>query len=164
MDKKMLAEFTAKCKKGEKKLFELMKLYDLAELGYKLQDEQTKEVYNEILAKNEFFVARDDPHGKYAPGMRITSEDDSFMMSDEDFQRMLDLARPVMVERKITDENGYFLEDWFGMRQKAWRELVEYIIQEIVPDQMRDEFWARRTNVVFGDKLIDALKSSIKAA
>lgn len=166
MDEKMLAVFAAKFKENQSKLVELLKALDLAELGQKMQDEQCDDICNQVLAENEFFASKEyDRHpAKIKIGDRILDESDTFLLSQEDFQRLQDLKRPIMIERNITDEKGYFTTDWLSLKMEAWRNLVDFIILNVVPASMRKLFWEKRLNVVFGYKLIDAFRKSLVAA
>ena len=161
-EKLLLAEFMRNGKKKEKKLFELLKVFDLATLGYKMQDEMCDDVYNEVLAKNEFFCGKDVDRTGLKVGDRITDEKFMFLLSDEDFEKLLRLAAPIMVERKITDEKGYYLVDWCTKKLDARKELVDFLLDEFLPKSLADGLESCRWNVVHSDKLINALKSCIR--
>ena len=92
-------------------------------------------------------------------GERITDEKFDFLLSDEDFDRLQTLARPIFVAEGITDENGYFIENWVTKKVHARKTLVEFIIQNIVPSEMRETFWEAKHNIVQTDKLIEIMRS-----
>lgn len=162
MNKEMLlAEFMKNGKGKEKKLFELLKVFDLANLGYEMQNEMCVDVYNDVLAKNEFFCAKDVDRTGLKVGDRITDERFMFLLSDEDFEELLRLTAPIMVERKITDEKGYFLVDWCTKKVVARKELVDFLLDEFLPKSFAADLESCRWNVVYSDKLINVLKSCI---
>lgn len=160
MEKTILtAELKKNCETNKEKLSELLKVYDLTVLGYQVQEQRCKDVYNKVLSENEFFASRDVARTEIQVGERITDEKFDFLLSDEDFERLVSLARPVFVAEGITDENGYFIEDWVTRKVSARKELVEFIIQNIVPSEMREKFWEVRHNIVQTDKLISIMRS-----
>jgi len=160
MEKTILtAEFKKNCETNREKLSELLKVYDLTELGYQVQEQRCKDVYNKVLSENEFFASRDVARTEIKVGERITDEKFDFLLSDEDFDRLQTLARPIFVAEGITDENDYFIENWVTKKVSARKELVEFIIQNIVPFEMRETFWEARHNIVQTDKLINIMRS-----
>ena len=160
MEKTILtAEFKKNCETNREKLSELLKVYDLTELGYQVQEQRCKDVYNKVLSENEFFASRDVARTEIKVGERITDEKFDFLLSDEDFDRLQTLARPIFVAEGITDENDYFIENWVTKKVSARKELVEFIIQNIVPFEMRETFWEARQNIVQTDKLISIMRS-----
>ena len=160
-EKVLLAELTKNCEGKKEKLMDLLKAFDLACLGYDLQDQHVKGIHNRVLRENEFFAVHDLGRGQNIHvGDRITDEEFLFLLSDEDFHEVMKLSRPIMVAEKITDEDGYFLENWGKMRCDARCELVEYIILEIIPAALRPIFWDNRINVTFQDKLIKITKDA----
>ena len=160
MEKTILtAELKKNCETNREKLFELLKVYDLTVLGYQVQEQRCKDVYNKVLAENEFYASRDIERTEIKVGERITDEKFDFLLSDEDFDRLQTLARPIFVAEGITDENDYFIEDWVTKKVSARKELVEFIIQNIVPSEMREKFWEAKHNIVQMDKLINLMRS-----
>ncbi len=155
----LTAELKKNCETNREKLSELLKVYDLCVLGYDMQEQRCKDVYNKVLSENEFYASRDMKRVEVKIGERITDEKFDFLLSDEDFDRLQTLARPIFVAEGITDENGYFIEDWVTKKVSARKELVEFIIQNIVPNEMRVKFWEVRHNIVQTDKLIDIMRS-----
>ena len=155
----LMAELKKNCETNREKLSELLKVYDLTELGYQVQEQRCKDVYNKVLSENEFFASRDVARTEIKVGERITDEKFDFLLSDEDFDRLQTLARPIFVAEGITDENGYFIENWVTKKVHARKDLVEFIIQNIVPSEMREKFWEVRHNIVQTDKLISIMRS-----
>lgn len=160
-DKILLAELTKNCDHKKAKVLELFEALELAELGYKLQDERCKDIHNRVLAEHEFLCDKEYSRDTgFKVGDRITDDEFLFLLSDEDFDRVMKLSRPIEVAEKITDEDGYFLENWGKMRCDARCELVEYIILEIVPEALRPIFWENRINYTFQEKLIKITKDA----
>ena len=156
---RLTAELKKNCETNREKLSELMKVYDLCVLGYDMQEQRCKDVYNKVLSENEFYAKRDCGRCEVKIGERITDEKFDFLLSDEDFDRLQTMARPIFVAEGITDENDYFIENWVTKKVSARKELVEFIIQKIVPKEMRSEFWEARQNITQTDKLINIMRS-----
>ena len=156
---KLTAELKKNCETNREKLSELLKVYDLAVLGYDVQEQRCKDVYNKVLSKNEFYASRDIERTGVKVGERITDEKFDFLLSDEDFDRLQALAIQIFVAEKITDENGYFIENWVTKKVQARKELVEFIINNIVPKEMRETFSAAKYNIVQMDKLINITRA-----
>ena len=160
-EKILLAELKGNCEEKKAKVLELFEALELAELGYKLQDERCKDIHNRVLAEHEFLCDKEFSRDTgFNVGDRITDDEFLFLLSDEDFDRVMKLSRPIEVAEKITDEDGYFLENWGKMRCDARCELVEYIILEIVPEALRPIFWENRINYTFQEKLIKITKDA----
>lgn len=164
-EKILLAELTKNCGEKKEKLMDLLQAFDLACIGYDLQDQHAKDIHNRVLRENEFLCAREFSRDKRIKlGERITDEEFLFLLSDRDFDKVMELARPILVEEKVTDENGYFLEDWVTIRANARNELVHFLIFEIIPESLRHHFDCCVWNIVKSDKLIDIFRNSLKAA
>ena len=164
-EKILLAELTKNCEGKKQKLMELLEAFELACLGYDLQDQHSKDIHNRVLRENEFFCDKEFSRDTgFKIGDRITDEEYLFLLSDEDFDKVMKLARPICVEEKLTDEKGYFLENWGSIRSKAREELVNFLIYEIIPESLRHHFDSCRWNIVHSDKLINAFRKSMKAA
>ena len=69
----------------------LLETFDLAELGRKIDDEREKEISNRVLAENEFFAGKDAERIGMKSGDRITDEEFTFLLSESDFQKFLNL-------------------------------------------------------------------------
>lgn len=156
---RLTAELKKNCETNREKLSELMKVYDLCVLGDDMQEQRCKDVYNKVLSENAFYAKRDFERCEIKVGERITDEKFDFLLSDEDFARLQTLARPIFVAEGITYENGYFIEKWVTKKVHARKDLVEFIIQNIVPSEMRETFWEARQNIVQTDKLISIMRS-----
>jgi len=159
----LLAELAKNCDGKRKKLVELLEAFDLACLGYDIQDQHSKDIHNRVLRENKFLCARDFSRGTgFKVGDRITDEEYLFLLSDEDFDKVMKLSRPICVEEKLTDKDGYFLEDWVTIRANAREELVNFLIYEIIPESLRHHFAACTWNIRQSDKLINAFKNCVK--
>lgn len=156
---RLTAELKKNCETNRKKLSELLKVYDFCVLGYQVQEQRSKDVYNKVLSENEFYASRDIERTEIKVGERITDEKFDFLLSDEDFERLGTLAHPIFVAEGITDENDRFIENWVTKKVSARKDLVEFIIQNIVPSEMREKFWEARHNIVLTDKLISIMRS-----
>ena len=163
--KKMQAVFTANVKANIQQLAELFKAYDLAELGYKMQEEQSKQCYTEALQAGEYHAA--DGYNMRGvninEGDRVTDEKYSWLLSDVDFDRLQTAALRLLVRDGVTDERGYYITDWLGIKGDARRALVNFIIDAILPDGMREQFSAVRLNIVQTDKLLEIVRPIVAA-
>lgn len=158
--KKMLAELTVNCKTKSDKLLDLLKVYELAEIGYEMQEQKSKDCYNQVLNSNEFFAEKDYSFKGIKKGDRITEEDDDWLLSENDFAKVQALALPILVVNKVTDDKGYYLEDWLGMKNKARNEMVDYFIKEIVPIALREILWNARKEYKWQKRLVDLVKQA----
>lgn len=157
---KMKESFAENCKANIVQLIELFQAYDLAKLGYDMQEQRSTECYDEVLRNTPFYAAHDGAEVKV--GERITKEFYSFLMSKEDFQRYLKLGLVVLAREGITDSEGYYITDWLKIRGDAKRELVDFIIRNLVPESLRETFEPVRRNVVQADKLIGLMRSLVQ--
>lgn len=156
-------ELMLRSDKFQAKLKELITTAELAKLGYDMQGTECRDIYNQVLKDNCFYAAKDCERCGISIGDRITSEDNDFLLSDEDFDRMTQLAHPVFVERGLTDDNGYYLTDWVKILRKAKNECVNFIISYILPQSLREPFEKNKWNVVVQDKLIGVFKAAMVA-
>ena len=167
-EKILLAELTKNCNGKKEKVLELLKTYDLAELGRDVQRQEFKDIENKVLRENEFFCGRDgltkrcDEQPSF--GERITDEKWSFLLSDDDFERLQSLMQPLYVEANLTDEKGYYVTNWDMIACEARCELVEYIIKEVIPAAFRKLFWENRDRIIFQEKLIKITKQAFGIA
>lgn len=163
--KKMTAEFTANVKTNIQQLAELFKAYDLAELGYKMQEEQSKQCYTEALQEGEYHAAEGyNMRGvNINEGDRVTDEKYSWLLSDVDFDRLQTAALRLLVRDGVTDERGYYITDWLGIKGDARRALVNFIIDAILPDGMKEQFSAVHLNIVQTDNLLDIVRPIVAA-
>lgn len=156
-------ELMLRSSKFQAKLKELIAAADMARLGYEMQEAECRDIYNQILNDNCFYAAMNCEECGIAIGDRITSEENDFLLSDEDFKRMTELAHLLFVERGLTDDNGYYLTNWLEILCDAKRECVDFIIGYILPQSLREPFQRNRLNVVVQDKLIGVFKAAMVA-
>lgn len=156
---RLTAELKKNCETNREKLSELMKVYDLAILGYDMQEQRCKDIYNKVLSENEFYASRDMKRAEVKVGERITDEKFDFLLSDEDFERLGTLAHPIFVAEGITDEKGYFIKNWVKIKVSAMNDLVDFIIANILPTDLRNKFSIVRRSVVYEEKLINIMRS-----
>lgn len=161
--KEMIAEFAVNVKTNIKQLSDLFKAYDLAKLGYKMQEEREKECYNEVLASTPFYTEKDSERCGIKAGERVTKEFYTFLLSEEDFNRLLDLALPILEREDIINAEGNYVTDWLGIKVDARRALVDFIIDTILPDGMREQFSVVRLNIVQTDKLLEIVRPIVAA-
>lgn len=163
-EKILLAELKKNCGEKKEKLMSLLETFDLAELGRKIDDEREKEISNRVLAENEFFAGKDAERLGMKSGERITDEEFTFLLSESDFQKYLELRRPLLVAEKLCDENGYYLVNWGLITRDARYALVEFIIDEIVPKAIAGIFRENIHSIVMQKKLIKITKQAFGIA
>lgn len=163
--KSELSELTANITAHKNELIERLKMYDLCKLGEQMQDAQCADIYNQVLASNEFYAREAMGYrgweGEPKAGERITNNEWSFMLTRPDFDKLMNLALPLMIEAKITDENGRYIERWTEKKINARQELINLIIDHILPESMKTNFAVARYNVVVMDKLIRITRDAI---
>ncbi|MCM1067150.1 MAG: hypothetical protein NC418_06230 [Muribaculaceae bacterium] len=160
----MLSEFADNVKANFAQLQELFKAYDLAKLGYDMQEQECKEAHNRVLAANEFFAAKDYTRMGIKAGDRVTDEIGSFCLSEDDWERYMKLCTAETAKAGITDENSYSLVDWTGIRGDARRKLVAFIIDILLPHELYIVFKPHELNIVQTDKLLSIIRPMVTKA
>ena len=153
-------ELMTNCNQHREQLMNLRKEYELAKIGLEMQESQEKDIENKILADNVFTASEDCENIK--AGDRITRAEDTFLMSDADFTRFLNLSTAASTAAGITTEDGTYINNWLDIMVKAKKSLVDFILDHIVPTSLRSQLEGCRTSVVYQDKLIAALNKCIK--
>lgn len=163
--KEMTAEFSANVKANIQQLADLFKAYDIAKLGDEAQDARTKECYAEALQAGKYRAAEwcGQRGGNIKPGDRITDPNLMYYLSENDFARLLKEGQKIMRREGITDKEGYYITPWTSIMLDARRALVDFIIDAILPDGMREQFSAVRLNIVQTDKLLDIVRPIVAA-
>lgn len=154
-EKLLLAELTKNGSQHREKCVELLKYFDLAELGRKIDDEKEKFLHNKVLAEHEFFADKDCELAGVKKGDRITDEEFTFLLSKEEWDRFFGFCHKLSVEAGLVDENGYYKTNWSKIVCDARNELYEFIVLNIVPSAIREIFWERRWSIVTQEKLIN---------
>lgn len=154
----LAAKTNENCRAHIDKLRELFKTYDVAKLGYEMQQKMSREIYNETLKKESFFADMECERAGIKKGDRITDEDLMFLLSDEDTDKLFELSRPLFVKNHITDDDGNYITDWLTIMCNARRALVLFIIENIVPEGLKEEFSIEKMNVVHQAKLMELFR------
>jgi hypothetical protein len=155
-------ELKANCEQHREKLMNLKKEYELAKLGLEMYEQQEKEIDNKVLAENVFTAEMDVPDMNIKKGDRITCEEETFLMSDADFQRYQELTTKGTAAAGLTTEDGYYITNWHIISVKAKQALINFLLDYIVPAPMRGQMEGCRTRVVYQDKLLAAFDKCIK--
>lgn len=162
-EKQMCAELESNCTENKERLLELMKTYDLAKLGHEVQRQEFDDIYNEVLAKNDFYCKSDEyERVGIKKGDRITDEKNLWTLDDDDFHKVMELALPLQVEQGLTDDKGFYITNWLTIEIGAKNELVNFIIDNILPKSLREGFEKARTSIVYQDKLLDIIYKQFK--
>lgn len=162
-EKQMCAELESNCTKNKERLLELMKTYELAKLGHEVQKQEFNDIYNEVLAKNEFYCKSDEYEmAGVKKGDRITDAEDMWTLEEYDFKKVMELSHPLEVERGLTDDKGCYITNWMTIEVEAKNELVNFIIDNILPNSLREGFEKAKTSIVYQDKLLDIIYKQFK--
>lgn len=155
---KQIVELERKCKANINQLRELFKAYELAELGYNMQEQQIKDIENKVLNDNCFYANEGCERANINAGERIIDETFLFLLSDDDFDKFQEMKLPLLEKEGITDEKGYYITNWLTIKCDAYRCLVNYIIDNIIPEEFRAVFERARLNITYTDKLINIIR------
>ena len=162
--KKMQAVFMANVKSNIAQLSDLFKAYDIAKLGDEAQDARTKKCYAEALKNGVYCSDKDWGRGlNIKAGDRITDPNLMYYLGENDFARLLKESNKITLREGITDKDGYYITPWTSIKVDARRALVDFIIDAILPDGMREQFSAVRLNIVQTDKLLDIVRPIVAA-
>lgn len=159
----MTAAFTANVKANISRLTELFKCYDAAKSHYNEQRRREKECYDKALNMAEFRASEGYERASIKKGDRITDQSYIFLLSKPDFSRLLDLAAPILHSAGITDGRGYYITNWLMFQGDARRELVNFIIDSLLPEPMKNQFDAVRLNITQTGKLLDIVRPIVAA-
>lgn len=162
----LLAELQKNCKKYSKELLDMLKELDLTILGNEVQESQFKEIYKRVLTENEFFAKEEFERGgiEIRKGDRITDEEFTFLLSDDDFDRYQNLCIPYYVEENLTDENGYYITNWSMMVVESRNKIFDFICKKVLPKELGDFFYERKWNITVQEKVIDITKQAFGIA
>lgn len=164
-EKEMLAELKKNCNENGKKVVELLIIYELAELCRKVWRQQFKDIENRVLSKNVYLCAREFSRDSgFKIGDRITDDAMTFLLSDEDFNRLQADLIPYYAEAGLTDEKGYYTTNWDTIVRDARNELVKSIIDEICPKSFAEVFRKKIWNITMQEKLIKITKEAFGIA
>ena len=161
--RQICAELESNCTENKERLLELMKTYELAKLGNKVQRQAFNDIYDKVLANNEFYCkSKEYERIGVKCGDRITEEKKLWTLDEDDFHKVMELALPLQVEEGLTDEKGCYITNWLTIEVEAKQELVDFIIENIIPSDMQEQFAKARTSIVYQDKLLDIVKNFFK--
>ena len=157
MDEKiMMAEMMKNFSEKKNALKELVKVYAVAKLGDEVQEAHIKEIHNRVLAENEFFAERKCSRGKVAikKGDRIIDEEFAFLLSEDDFDKFQNLAAPILVAEKVTDEDGCYITNFSMMKVEAVNKIYEFVCKEVLPEKEGAEMWEYRWHYMTQQKVL----------
>lgn len=155
-EKILLAEMMKNFGKKKSVLYDLVKIYQVAKIGDEAQEEHIKEIHNRVLAENEFFAVDECSHGEVAIkiGDRITDEEFTFLLSDDDFDKFQELAMPYLVDEKVTDEDGCYITNFSMMKVEAVNKIYEFVCKEVMPKKEGEEMWEHRWHYMTQQKVL----------
>lgn len=138
--------------------------YFNAKALYECIKEQAEEIDRKVLAENPFYIEDEmlelrERRG-YDGDKRIYESDETYLMSEDDFQKYLDLIYPEYVKAGIADKRGrdYIPEaEAKDLMWEAEKQLVEYGI-DIMPDEYAEQKETLRKavrNIKYKDKVLN---------
>ena len=156
-EKIMMAEMMKNFGEKKEALKELVKVYQIAKIGDEVQEAHIKEIYNRVLAENEFFAEMECSRGKVAikKGDRIMDEEFSFLLSENDFDKLQNLAAPILVAEKVTDEDGCYITNYSMMKVEAVNKIFEYVCKNVMPKKEGAELYEFRWKYSTQLKVVD---------
>lgn len=167
MTKKEIQAFTESVNANRLELTLRFMQLDLCTEAHNEQEKKFDETYNRVLSEHEFYENNADyeprREGDPKKGERITDQNWLFVLSREDFQRVLDLAAPIQRAEGLINENGEYVENWLVRMLDAKRELNEFFIKKIIPESLRQIFWDNRQRVVVMEKMRDIARKMVEA-
>lgn len=161
---KQIAELERNCKTNINQLRKLFKAYELAELAYDMQKQQIKDIGDMVLNDNCFYANEECKQANINAGERITNEHFSFLLSNDDFDKFQAMKLPILAKEGITDEKGNYITNWLMIKCDAYRCLVNYIVDNIIPEEFREFFSRTKLNIVYTDKLINIIRPIVITA
>lgn len=150
---------------GEKKakLTLLFGLYDLANEMRQEYDDKFEQVKKRIISENEFTFKEGNHRGQeFKNEDRITDPFWDFMMSEEDYESYRKLCTDEYLKLGLIDERGYFTSNVAELASNARKLLTDFIINECIPEPLREAFSYTKRNIVQGNKVIDLFRKIIK--
>ena len=159
----MIAELSANIEEHRNELLDLMKTYDIAKLGRKQQEEESENIYNQVLSEHEFFANEGCEKLHVKAGDRIIDDECSFLMSGDDLERYLSIAGDYMYKAGITDKEGSYIVKWVTITNKAYNALLDFIIETILPAPMAIHFQENRRRLIVMEKLIAIMRKAVGA-
>lgn len=158
------AEFAKNYVMHKQQLLERYKVLELSRLGSDVQRQQFKDIENRVLSQHKFCAKQEcSERLGIKPGDRITDAEYSFLLSEDDFNRLQELMLPVWVEEGLSDKSGRFIKNWDMIAIEAEREFASYIIDNIVPAERRHRLREGiKNSIILRDKLIDIFAKALK--
>ncbi len=140
-NKKDLQKFSESINVHMKEIIELQAEYKALEILNDLNKAKFDAAYKQVFNDNIFYLAEDylaedrQRSGK-EKGSRATEPDDMYNLSDEDFNKFLELANVELYNRGLINKDGTYTEETNTENKlnKLKREIVKFSI-EILPDE-----------------------------
>ena len=147
-------------------LRKLKENYFMSKALYETVKEQAEEIGKKILLEYEFYESEEVAKMKKSRGYdgipkRILKPFDTFLISEEDFDRYLDLVYPEYVKAGIADPRGkgYIPEaEEKALYHEAEQQLIDYAI-EIIPDFLKEKETLKKYSQVtkYREKILDII-------
>lgn len=162
MDKEILkAELSANIEANKDRLLELMKAYDLACVGYDTQEATRKDVERSILSENVFLSEHVSEKYGLKKGDRITGDKPAVFMSSEDYRRFYKIRLERLYQLGLTDKEGRYKVKWSELIYKAREELVNFILDYILPSELSETLRGVKESAALKTCLISVFKNNL---
>lgn len=135
-NKKDLQKFSASINVHILKIIELQAEYEALEILNDLNKAKFDAAYKQVFNDNIFYLAEDRQRSGKEKGSRATEPDDMYNLSDEDFNKFLELANVELYNRGLINKDGTYTEET-NTENKLFelkRKIVKFSI-EILPDE-----------------------------
>ena len=148
-------------------LITLFESYDLATLGEMVQKSMFDDIRTCVLAEYPFYANHPalkhemGTQGLPAFGDRILEPKDVFLMSEQDIERFYALCKPIYIERKLIRQDDTYVVSWNRLRNKAFNDINDLIIDEVLPEDIRPVFDQNRYNITFMRRLHDIIRGAL---
>lgn len=152
---------TNNIKKEKNELKALLACYDIAAEMEKDEDKRFTEIAEKVLKENDFRFPEDNERMQVKKGERILKDDDTFLMSENDKTRYRQIVSESNHAAGLTDKDGYYTSNIRTIRRQAYNTIVNFIIERILPEQIRKTFQDNKLNITYTDRLIEIIRPAI---
>ena len=143
-------------------LASLLRNYELAKLGRELNEQRINDASNKVLKENVFIADRDCERCGMKKGDRITDEEMTFLMEKKQWDKYIKLHIKECEKRGLTEKDGKIKGNWTEMVAKTRKMAVDYILRQLVPDDLKEKLSEVRNNVIMEKKLIEIYAKQFK--
>lgn len=161
----MVTTFANNIRKNYKQLADLLATYDLAKLGYEMEEQQSTDAFNQALKESVYKASSDCPRADIKKGDRITDELYSFLLNEKDFDAANKRHAEILHALGVCDEEGTLYHSMLQEKGTARRELINFYVANIMPPvygrQFQNAIKENTLNIVQEEKLLDIIRRTV---